>query len=48
MSSKVIMQQSQPAIYVYEAPLRIWHWVNALALVALMINNILGTNSVTP
>ena len=25
MSSKVIMQQSQPAIYVYEAPVRIWH-----------------------
>ncbi len=25
------------AIYVYEAPLRLWHWVNALAITVLMI-----------
>lgn len=27
----------QPAVYVYEAPLRIWHWINALAILALAI-----------
>lgn len=37
MSGKVIIQQSQPAIYVYEAPLRAWHWINALAIYALML-----------
>jgi Ni/Fe-hydrogenase 1 B-type cytochrome subunit len=26
---------SQPAVYVYEAPVRIWHWVNAFAILAL-------------
>ncbi len=30
-------QSSQPAVYVYEAPLRIWHWVNALAITVLAI-----------
>lgn len=25
------------AVYVYEAPLRLWHWVNALAIVVLAI-----------
>jgi len=29
--------QNQPAVYVYEAPLRIWHWINALAIVVLCI-----------
>jgi len=27
----------QPAVYVYEAPLRLWHWVNALAIVVLAL-----------
>lgn len=27
----------QPAVYVYEAPLRIWHWINALAIVTLAV-----------
>lgn len=27
----------QPAFYVYEAPLRIWHWINALAILALAV-----------
>ncbi len=26
---------SEPAVYVYEAPMRLWHWVNALAIVVL-------------
>ena len=25
------------AVYVYEAPLRLWHWVNALAIVVLAV-----------
>lgn len=27
----------QPAVYVYQAPLRIWHWINALAIVVLAV-----------
>lgn len=27
----------QTAIYVYEAPVRLWHWVNALAIVVLVV-----------
>ena len=28
---------AQPAVYVYEAPMRIWHWTNALSIVVLCI-----------
>jgi Ni/Fe-hydrogenase 1 B-type cytochrome subunit len=28
---------SEPAVYVYEAPLRLWHWVNALAIIVLSL-----------
>lgn len=31
----------QPAVYVYEAPLRLWHWVNALAIVVLCVTGYL-------
>lgn len=27
----------QPAVYVYEAPLRLWHWINALAIMVLAV-----------
>ncbi len=27
----------EPAVYVYEAPVRIWHWVNALAILVLAV-----------
>ncbi len=27
----------EPAVYVYEAPLRLWHWINALSIVVLCI-----------
>ncbi len=27
----------QTSVYVYEAPVRIWHWVNALVIIVLMI-----------
>lgn len=36
MTAKSITK-SEPAVYVYEAPLRIWHWVNALSIVVLMV-----------
>ncbi|PCI07552.1 MAG: Ni/Fe-hydrogenase, b-type cytochrome subunit [Gammaproteobacteria bacterium] len=32
---------SEPAIYVYEAPLRIWHWINALAIILLAVTGYL-------
>ena len=28
----------KPSVYVYEAPLRIWHWVNALAITVLCVS----------
>ncbi len=31
----------RPSVYVYEAPVRIWHWVNALAIVVLTITGLL-------
>ncbi|MEQ8825402.1 MAG: Ni/Fe-hydrogenase, b-type cytochrome subunit [Filomicrobium sp.] len=32
---------SEEAVYVYEAPVRIWHWVNALCILALCITGYL-------
>jgi len=29
--------KTAPAVYVYEAPVRLWHWVNATAIVVLCI-----------
>ena len=29
--------QAQEAIYVYEGPLRLWHWINALAVLTLAL-----------
>lgn len=34
---KIDFPYSQAAVYVYEAPLRLWHWVNALAITLLAI-----------
>ena len=31
------LTRRQTAIYVYEAPVRLWHWVNALAIVLLCV-----------
>lgn len=28
---------ARPTVYVYEAPVRLWHWVNALAIVVLAV-----------
>lgn len=32
---------SQRAVYVYEAPIRLWHWTNALAIVVLAVTGYL-------
>ncbi len=37
MTTIVTETHSEPAVYVYEAPLRIWHWVNALGITVLAI-----------
>lgn len=37
MSTTVTKVAAQESVYVYEAPLRLWHWVNALAIVVLMV-----------
>ncbi len=34
----------QSAVYVYEAPVRLWHWVNALAITTLAITGYLIAN----
>jgi len=30
-------KRSEEAVYVYEAPVRIWHWINALSILVLCI-----------
>jgi len=35
MSSGIHTAHSEPAVYVYEAPIRLWHWINALAILVL-------------
>ena len=37
MTTMSTKPHAEPAVYVYEAPLRIWHWVNALAITVLCI-----------
>lgn len=29
--------RSEPAVYVYEAPVRLWHWINVLAITTLCV-----------
>jgi Ni/Fe-hydrogenase 1 B-type cytochrome subunit len=35
--SAVVTSRSIKSIYVYEAPVRLWHWVNALAITVLAV-----------
>jgi Ni/Fe-hydrogenase 1 B-type cytochrome subunit len=37
MTTMATKPHSEPAVYVYEAPLRMWHWINALCIVLLCI-----------
>lgn len=41
MTTKATTTHSEPAVYVYEAPLRLWHWANAIAIVVLAISGYL-------
>ena len=31
------LYRSEPAVYVYEAPVRLWHWINALCVIVLCV-----------
>jgi Ni/Fe-hydrogenase 1 B-type cytochrome subunit len=33
--------EQQTAVYVYEAPVRLWHWVNALCMIVLIVSGYL-------
>ncbi len=37
MSNPSLAPHSEPSVYVYEAPLRLWHWINAAAITVLAI-----------
>jgi len=37
-------QVKRTAVYVYQAPLRAWHWVNALAMTVLAVSGYLIAN----
>lgn len=37
MTTLATKPHAEPAVYVYEAPLRLWHWVNALCITVLAI-----------
>ncbi len=38
------LTQKQTAVYVYEAPVRLWHWVNALCILVLGVSGYLIAN----
>ena len=37
MASKTGTLHQEPAVYVYEVPVRLWHWINALSILVLMV-----------
>ncbi len=37
MTTKLATAHKEETVYIYEAPLRLWHWINALAIVVLAI-----------
>jgi len=37
MATVTTKPHAEPAVYVYEAPVRIWHWVNALSITLLAV-----------
>lgn len=37
MTSETQLLHNAPAVYVYEAPLRLWHWISALAIILLAV-----------
>ncbi len=40
-SSDLRTVSRQTSVYVYEAPVRIWHWINAAAIITLMVTGYL-------
>ena len=53
MSDAALISQKQDAVYVYEAPVRIWHWINAACIMVLfgtgyLIGSPPGTGSGEP
>lgn len=38
MSTNTHITRNETSVYVYEAPVRLWHWVNAFAIVALCLS----------
>ncbi len=41
MSANVSNQPGESAVYVYQIPLRLWHWINALAVLVLVVTGYL-------
>ncbi len=41
MSTVSTKAHSEPAVYVYEVPVRLWHWINALGITVLAITGYL-------
>ena len=37
MTTMASKPHNEPAVYVYEAPLRLWHWINAFSIIVLCI-----------
>lgn len=37
MTTKPIAAHKEEAVYVYESPLRLWHWINAFAILILCV-----------
>ena len=37
MTTTATKPRHEPAVYVYEAPLRLWHWINALSIIVLCV-----------
>lgn len=40
-SGSITASHKEEAVYVYEAPLRLWHWINAFAIVILCVTGYL-------
>jgi Ni/Fe-hydrogenase 1 B-type cytochrome subunit len=41
MNNDTLARHSEPSVFVYEAPVRIWHWINALGITVLALTGYL-------
>lgn len=39
--TEAVARHTEEAVYVYEAPVRLWHWINALAILVLAVSGFL-------